>query len=580
MDMQTYQKEYDELYRGVGKEDKVSMEPKHSYLEALARVGPTNAEMVREVIWMMKGHTVTYDKMAVMEKYEKYKANKEMFVAAVGSSVKKSEGQMIEFVKRDPRAYLYVHPSINNEQFRRLLVCANPSVYLLLTEEQRKEPGLLDAYRDGLCSFGNSLPNRCIDPTEYYSISAFKEKYSEWVKSGGHDIGLSRFLTMAEKVNPELQVQYDQAKREALLELADSLGRLVYPSNLFEFGPIMNEVEKHCPELNQTVLKEYREQNKDNLIKSAFRCAEGMVTGGWKELQEDLLQRPETRDVASDAIATQLNVTTRPNSTYAIDQTSVYAQIAKGALMHFKGLTEREAVAVIRNSTYDQIESQVPIRKTISDAVWAIGTTLGLKKANIKHFEGKLIDARVSRPSTIFYGDGIPDAVQNLKSSREPGSDQLLDKCSVDAIVAINGNRAISSVDLEQQPSVEQIKAIEMRDDMVFVGPIFDALQLQIDERVVAQVYDSQIDYAEKYKWLNDRSRVDQLVELIGNDPGAVVAALEEMGLSTADLVRMIERESNYDMSQFKEPQHVDEREKDMKKIDKDVEMQTPGNRD
>jgi hypothetical protein len=213
----------------------------------------------------------------------------------------------------------------------------------------------------------------------------------------------------------------------------------------------------------------------------------------------------------------------------------LYAQIAKEALMHYKGLSEREAVAILRNSTYEQIESQFHIKSPIVEAARAIGETIGVKKEWINHFERSLIDHRDIGRGPLFMSDGVPGRVLDMLNRNKEWADRVLGEAAIKALRAINENRTLSSVNNQQQPDLQKIKALEMKDDMFILDPICKSLGIQINESMIIKEYENR-NYEEKYQWLIDHREVDNVVDFINENKNELAQAIAEGKISIQDI--------------------------------------------
>ena len=592
MDMKEYQERYDDICRDEHgtKENTVQTGPKWSHFRATVLLGgPIDVEKghwIMNVVdgisrMRMDGHDdwpTYHDKRRGQIEKDYVNGAREIYAAALTSSAQKDRELMLRFIKWDPRAYLYVDPTINDEQFRTMAVQKNHSVYLLLTDEQKKEPGLLGVYRDRC----DGYPNRSIDPREYYSVEGFRQKYLESLLY--QYAGSCRFCAMAEKINPEMQAQYDEARRSVLEEHAQDLISKAYKIDPYSgrgdpyvHKLIIGEINKYCPDLvNRTIYQMPSEQDVEKMIETVFG-----VRNRSGEQRADFMATAtfEMRDRIKEACATRLDITIKPNSEYSIDQASLYAQIAKDALVRFEGLTEREAIDVIRSSTYEQIENRIPVKQIISDAVQTIGNVLRVEKRYIDLFESSLIDSRAKdSDASVWYDKTLPQVVLNLQKGNKQGAEQLLDKAVIEAMRITNEIRNVSSIDQQNIPTVEQIRSIEMADDLSFIKPICDSLKIAIDERVVMREY-RLMDFESKYPSLARERQVEQLVDLIEKDPSVVVAAMQQLNLSPEDLAKIIESNSHYSLGQGKQMSDNGHRQNAIE-IGENVEEQTPGNRD
>jgi hypothetical protein len=529
MDMARYQKEYDELWKGVwGPEEAVDKSPAMSHLDALKQVGLMSGYRAKEIL-----SALFYESDEFHKEYTEKYGNGEAVMAALGLGARRNKDLMLRLIEFNPRAYLYVHPSINDADFRRAAVKANKSVLLLLSEEQRKEPDLMWQYYES----GNrkNAPSRDIDPRELFSLDEYSRRYERWIMGAKDEAPLrvwtlrehdAEFMKMAEKVNPEMAEQYLAAKRDIILKVIAMGVWCVYeaPSGALDERyrlPLFGEVEKYYPELLDTKaeLIEYRKKRVDALISEAFDCTTDKIK--WREktpekddrrewLRRKLLEWPETREAAVRAITTNLRMTPKHSLEYAIDQASVYAQVAKNALVRFKGMTEQDAISFIRSSTYDEIEALIGIRKPLSNAILAIGQSLGVSKDRVANFEyGYVFDSRDK------YGEDCRDSMfYGIRNAlyRCPNEEYRIDQAIMDAMDAIREARELQgqNTTIGNRPIVEII-----RDDLVFAGPIFKSLGMDVDGRSLTRHYEKIISQAAANQEREERKSIEEMVEFI-----------------------------------------------------------------
>jgi hypothetical protein len=155
-------------------------------------IDPKNKEQNRGDMSKIKN---TYSQMATVEQvgdmklslYRPYKTEDQVVSALrrdptdhrnalskMHSCVRKDPNAMINLIKINADAYLYVSPQINDLEFKKKALVANPVVYNGLSEKDRKMQGIAEAYLEGM------LNNMRRFPIDNMTMSLqFKNKFDQ-----------------------------------------------------------------------------------------------------------------------------------------------------------------------------------------------------------------------------------------------------------------------------------------------------------------------------------------------------------------------------------------------------------------
>lgn len=225
----------------------------------------------------------------------------------LSDELRKNSDFMSSMIYFNPRAYLYIDESINTPEFRLQAVKDHGLVYNLLTEEQRREPGIFEAHFNWCCK--NEQPrSRYVSNEVFYSPERFKDYYKSLLEGNptyrAYGAGFKRywedspavsFLKEAYRRMPELRAKYFEARREAMLENPEQVAKTVHTYREISPKAWLDEVEKVCPEFIDTVIKDYREANWDSLQKEVEKCMRQFETSIYGEWLKGELEIHEER---------------------------------------------------------------------------------------------------------------------------------------------------------------------------------------------------------------------------------------------------------------------------------------------
>lgn len=183
-----------------------------------------------------------------------------------------------------------------------------------------------------------------------------------------------------------------------------------------------------------------------------------------------------------------------------------YRIIAKNALMSWNGLSEEEAQKIIETSTFDELESQVYAKGSVTYAVEAVCNFLGhnselkdlLLHATLGDKQGK--STRLSIPNSFkMFGQDLIEA-----------NFSVLDilSCVHDGWVKDNAkkfNKEGREGKKYQHLPIEMIGWKEAKADLLFVEPILDAMGIKVNENELEEEYNKRV-----VKYFNEKGLVDE----------------------------------------------------------------------
>jgi hypothetical protein len=156
----------------------------------------------------------------------------------------------------------------------------------------------------------------------YYSVDAYKEAYDSFLRESclqkseirtsyslerAEQSPYMKFIREAERINPELQQAYHQARKEVLSERKAELVRLLSHETMYFHNAHIywsNEVSTHCPgELDQALVA-YRSSHWDKIVQDADRTYTNPEFKEWidKELQEHTKTHHRPAEIKADEL--------------------------------------------------------------------------------------------------------------------------------------------------------------------------------------------------------------------------------------------------------------------------------------
>ena len=216
--------------------------------------------------------------------------------------LRKDQEVMLRFIKESEVAYLYINPSINTLEFKQRALIRNPSVYGMLSNQDRQEQPISDSYLNGMI---DSVQRRQIDATEYayqfphqfsektniaqiFSNETYDRAFRNMLQNGPYENhALCRdfaIISTARLLRPEAQKQYDEIERNAWMQNEQVINKLAYDDRrLLSVDYALTAIEERCPEYKPTInqrQKEFWTDRKQELLDLQDRQDNGVRLNG------------------------------------------------------------------------------------------------------------------------------------------------------------------------------------------------------------------------------------------------------------------------------------------------------------
>lgn len=167
-----------------------------------------------------------------------------------------------------------------------------------------------------------------------------------------------------------------------------------------------------------------------------------------------------------------------------------YYQVAKQALMNWNGLSEEEAEKIIKYQSFEEIESKVYAKGSMDYAIEGIAKSLSLNEND----SNSLSDA-VYNGNSEKNGDALKGLKSKIEESKFNPNDLIMDTLFHvhDAWVKDNVKKFDSREKKHQHMPSELIGWKEVKADLLFVKPIFEAAGIEVNEKTLEQVYNNRV---------------------------------------------------------------------------------------
>ncbi len=184
-----------------------------------------------------------------------------------------------------------------------------------------------------------------------------------------------------------------------------------------------------------------------------------------------------------------------------------YYKVAKEALIKWNGLTEGEADKVISEQTISEIEGQVYAKGSLEYAAEGMMRAIGFNKIDKKgEYKSELLDfIYKGTPSRIidFISQPLHDSRPISKSQFDKDKAEhhkFVNEIIMDTLFSVHdgwvkdNSKKFNTRDKKYQhmPS-ELIGWKEVKADLLFVKPIFEAAGLEVNEEELEQVYNGRV---------------------------------------------------------------------------------------
>ena len=187
-----------------------------------------------------------------------------------------------------------------------------------------------------------------------------------------------------------------------------------------------------------------------------------------------------------------------------------YRIIAKAALMSWPPyLSEEEATKIIENEEIQQLEDRVYAMSSVKWAVIGIAKQLNLSIDESTAF----FDAVVNGPEDAKIIDSVKEKIKGFSEEQKLEvlaaiHDGWVNNNSSEKVF----NKKVDRQQLRQYAPLDLIGWNEVKSDLLFLKPILEAVDIQIDEESLSQAYHERVkNYLEEKKINN----MDDLTELV-----------------------------------------------------------------
>lgn len=186
-----------------------------------------------------------------------------------------------------------------------------------------------------------------------------------------------------------------------------------------------------------------------------------------------------------------------------------YNQVAKEALMNWNGLSEEEALKIITNSAFEQIEGQVWAKGSIDYAIEGISEALVLTDSDKEKLTEAVYHGKNEKSGNILKY--IKPEIERIGENPNKIIMDTLFKVH-DGWVKDNAKKFMARDKKHQHMPSELIGWKEVKADLLFVKPIFEAAGIEVNEQELEAEYNKRV----KEFFLNNKIRsATDLVNLI-----------------------------------------------------------------
>ncbi len=167
-----------------------------------------------------------------------------------------------------------------------------------------------------------------------------------------------------------------------------------------------------------------------------------------------------------------------------------YQNVAKAALINWNGLSEEEANSKIQTESVQELESQIYAMGSMKYAVAGIASQIGLSEEETTNFFKAVINGLEN--AEIF--EIVRERIQGFTE------EQQLEVLSTihDGWVADNSSektfiKKVNRQQLRQYAPLDLIGWNEVRSDLLFLKPILESVNVQINEEALSQAYHKRV---------------------------------------------------------------------------------------
>lgn len=165
-----------------------------------------------------------------------------------------------------------------------------------------------------------------------------------------------------------------------------------------------------------------------------------------------------------------------------------YNKIAKQALMNWNGLSEQDANEMITNSSFEEIESQVYAKSSIDYAIDELTDNFHLTdKEGLEDYVFSGTPVYIDKIEKYMFSKNKNDGKINY--------DNIIQVLSAvhDGWVKDNQKKFMAREKKHQHMPIELIGWKEAKADLLFVKPILESMNIQIDETELENAYNDRV---------------------------------------------------------------------------------------
>ena len=239
-----------------------------------------------------------------------------------------------------------------------------------------------------------------------------------------------------------------------------------------------------------------------------------------------------------------------------------YYKVAKEALMSWNGLSEEEATKILKSSSFEEIEGQVWAKGSMDYAIDSIANSLMLSDEDSQELSNLVYQGGESNIKNTCFQKLIELSGTKYKDVH---SDEMMNNIIMDTLFSVhdgwvkdNQKKFMARDKKHQHMPSELIGWKEAKADLLFIRPIFEALDIKVNEEELEQVYNDRIkEFFLDRKIMTSRNLSDSITQgeefypalanygdvlVTINDPDyvdeQVIPAIEQKGIGKIEDVR------------------------------------------
>lgn len=183
-----------------------------------------------------------------------------------------------------------------------------------------------------------------------------------------------------------------------------------------------------------------------------------------------------------------------------------YYKVAKKALMNWNGLSEEEALKIIQEQSFEEVEGQVWATGSMNYAIAELAKEINLSKEEQEEF------------SRMIFGESknSENIVQILteKTENKDKNELVMNMLSAvhDGWVRDNSKKFFARDKKYQHLPLELIGWKEVKSDLLFVGPIAETIGMSVDEKKLEETYNKRVEQFKADKGIEANNDLRRLI--------------------------------------------------------------------